>query len=64
MKDRQHVEQLVLAAEIDAGRGLRRIGQYITVRQHDAFRRSFRSGCEQDHRPIVGLARDQRLLPS
>ena len=63
VEDRQHVEELVLAAEIDAGRGLRHVGQHVAVGQHDALGRAFRAGGEQDRRPVVGLARHQRLLP-
>ena len=64
MEHRQRVEQLVLAAEIDAGRDLRDVGQHVAVRQHDALGQAFRARGEQDHRPVVGLARDQRLLPA
>ena len=62
VEDRQRVEQLVLAAEIDAGRALRDVGQHVAVRQHDALGQAFGAGGEQDHRPVVGLARDQRLF--
>ena len=42
--------------------GLRDVRQNIAVREDHAFGRTFRSGGEQDHGPVVGLARDQRLV--
>ena len=62
MEQRQHVEQLVAAAEVDARFRLRHIGEDVAVGEDDAFRRTFGAGSEQDHRRIVGLARDQRTL--
>ncbi len=62
MEHRQHVEHLVLAAEIDAGGGLGGVRQHVAVGEHDALGHALRARREQDGGPVVGLALDQRLL--
>ena len=62
MEDRQRIEHLVFAAEIDPGRALRDVGEDVAVGKHDALRQAFGAGGEKDHAPVVGLARDQRFV--
>ena len=62
MKHRQHVEHLVGAPEVDAGRGLRGVRQHVAVGQHDALGRALRSGREQDRGRVVGVALGERLF--
>jgi hypothetical protein len=62
VKRRQRHEQPVLAAEIDARFGLRDVREHVAMGQHHAFGNAFGAGGEQDHGPIVRLARDQRLF--
>ena len=62
MEHGQHVEHLVGAPEIDAGRRLRGVRQHVAVREHDALGRALRAGGEEDRRAIVGAPLHQRLL--
>ena len=60
MEHRQHVEDLVLAAEVDAGARLGGVRQHVAVGQDHALGRALRARGEQDGGPVVGLARHQR----
>src|SRR6516165_1063804 len=62
MEYRQDIEHLVFPAEVDARGRLRGVRQHVAVREHYALRQPFGSRCEQDRRPVIGLATDQRLF--
>ncbi len=62
VEHRQHVEQLVAAAEVDACCGLRSVRQHVAVGEHDALGSALGARCEQDHRRFVGLAGHERVL--
>ena len=62
VEHRQYVEQLVLAAEIDARGSLRAVRQHVAMRQHHALGRALGARSEQDRGGIIRLARHDRLL--
>ena len=64
MEHGQGVEHFVGAVTGNAGERLRAVGQQIAMREHDALRRAFRAGREQDGGGRVGIDFDLWLAAS